>query len=82
MPRRAAAYLLDVLLLAAVLMPAHFGLFEILFDGERPAWLAAGIQIELYVLATVSLPVYLYFTLLESSRARATLGKRWLGIEV
>lgn len=81
-PRRAVAYILDVALLAAILMPVHFALFELLFDGERPGWLAAGIQLELYVLATFSLPVYLYFTLLESSRWQATLGKRWLKIQV
>jgi uncharacterized RDD family membrane protein YckC len=39
-------------------------------------------NMELYVLLTISLPIWMYFTLLESSRVKGTLGKKWLKIQV
>ena len=80
-PRRAAAYIVDVALLAAILLPVQF-LRPALLGTDRPDWLSSGLQIELFVLATVSLPVYLYFALFEAGSRQATPGKRWLRIQV
>lgn len=79
---RLLAYLVDVALLATVIQAVHFGVMRFAFGGERPAWADRGIVVWIVVLGTVSLPVYLYFALLESGRRRATLGKRLARIEV
>jgi len=79
--RRAAALLVDLALLCAVLAPIQF-LRPALSGVERPDWLSAGLLLELFVLATLSLPAYLYFALLESGSRQATFGKRWFRIQV
>ena len=73
--RRAAAYALDVALLAAILIPIAFGLQLVL--GYRPT---TGIGVWLASLATISVPTWTYFTLSDASIRGATLGKRSLGL--
>ncbi len=79
---RLLAYLVDVALLAVVIQAVHFGVMRLAFGGERPTWADRGLVVWLVVLGTVSLPVYLYFAILESGPRRATLGKRLAKIEV
>lgn len=79
--RRLAAYLVDILLLFAAILVTQFGL-EALTDGLLMRWLTSGPRLEAWVWLSVSLPTYLYFALSESSARRATLGKRWLGLQV
>lgn len=78
--RRLAAYVIDFLLLAAVLVGLQ--LLLSLWIGD---WMATRLQkgpvLELWVLLGFSLPVWMYFVLCET-RWRQTLGKRWLGIQV
>ncbi len=50
--------------------------------GITNEWFRSGINTELYTITTISIPVWLYFSLLESSRWKATLGKRLLGLQV
>lgn len=76
--RRAAAYLLDVALLAGAVLFIQSAL-RVLGAGLPPT--ALGWQVEAWVLATVSLPVWLYFIAWEHSRG-ATLGKRLLSLRV
>lgn len=78
--RRLAAFVLDcllVLLWAGLL----FGAVMLATEGQpgRPpgAWTA-----QLIGFASMTVPVLLYFTLCESSSARATPGKRMLGLKV
>ncbi len=78
--RRSAAYLLDGLLLAALVVASQLGLRAVL--GPRLPELVTGPQIETWVLLTVSLPVWAYFTLFESSGWQATPAKRLLGLRV
>lgn len=82
LPRRALAYVLDVALLAAVLNSVHFGWLHLVSGGEAPAFLDRGWKLELFVFATFSIPVWLYFALLESGARQATLGKRALQLAV
>lgn len=79
--RRVAAYSIDVLLLAVLLVGGlHFGLIRTL--GLQPDLKPPSFQLWLWVLATMSLPTWLYFFLCETSAPQATLGKRLLGLVV
>lgn len=73
--RRLAAYAIDVVILAAVLVPLAFGLQ--LLIGYRPD---TGVGVWLASVAAISLPSWVYFTLSDASSAGATLGKRLLGL--
>ena len=73
--RRLAAYAIDVVILAAVLVPLAFGLQ--LLIGYRPD---TGVGVWLASLATISVPSWVYFTLSDASTRGATLGKRLLGL--
>lgn len=78
--RRIAAFALDWLVIAAW-AGLLFGAVMLAFDGRPPSpggpWRSQAIG-----LATMTLPVLLYFTLCESSRWRATPGKRALRLQV
>ena len=50
--------------------------------GLGDEWFRSGVRAELYTLATISLPAWLYFALAESSPWRATLGKRLVRLRV
>ena len=80
--RRGAAYVLDVALLACALGVLHFALFHLLHGGARPEFTKNGWLLEAYALATISLPVWLYFTFCESGPHGATLGKRVFRLRV
>ena len=79
--RRAGAFLLDVLIAGVALV-----LLQLVLDPLRqalgPAWARVGWFYVGYALLTVSLPVWLYFAVYESSERGATPAKRWLGIAV
>lgn len=72
--KRLLAYWLDFVMLAAVLIGMQ-GFIYVLFSGFPYTLLTEGFQIELWVLLTMSLPVWLYFIWLERIRQR-TIGKR------
>ncbi len=74
---RSAAYLIDIALLFGVLMPLGFFLQRLL--GLQAA---TGQEISVNILWNFSLPTWLYFTLSDSSKRGATLGKRFLGLKV
>ncbi|MBL8766248.1 MAG: RDD family protein [Planctomycetes bacterium] len=79
--RRVGAYLIDVLLIATVLIGGlHFGLIPAL--GLQPDVKPPSLTIWLWVLATMSLPTWIYFVAFESSPWQATIGKRLLGLVV
>jgi len=75
--RRVAAYLLDILILFAVLAP--LGQLILRLFGATPR---SGPEIAATILWNFSLPVWLYFILSDSSASGATLGKRLLAIQV
>lgn len=82
LPRRTAAYLLDIVVLALGLGLVHYVLYYAVHGGARPAFTKNGWLLEAYTLTTVSLPVWIYFAVCESSARGATLGKRILGLRV
>ena len=75
--RRAGAFLLDILVLFAVLYP--LGLLVLQLIGVR-AETPQGVYGSL--LLNFSLPVWAYFTWADSSRKGSTLGKRMVGLHV
>jgi len=78
--RRILAFGLDWLLFL-VWAVALFGVVFLLQDGE-PAWPADPWQAQGLAILAVTLPFGLYLGLCEASRARATVGKRALGLQV
>ncbi len=77
--RRAVAYLIDWVLLAALVQVSQWALFAV--AGSPIPSLRSGFEIEAWVLLTISLPVWLYFSLSESI-AGQTVGKRLMGLKV
>ena len=82
--RRVAAYFIDVTLLMLVVQGFQWGLLAVTggFPFESMAALNNGWIIYGWVLLTVSLPIWAYFVLSEHSHWQATLGKRFLGLQV
>lgn len=81
-PRRTAAYVIDVVLVASILMPIQALVFVIAWGSKRPEWLTTGPEIYAWEWVSVSLPVWIYFTWYESGPRGATIGKRLLGLRV
>jgi uncharacterized RDD family membrane protein YckC len=79
--RRIAAYFLDFLLLFTVLIPLQ-GVVSLLGHGFPYRLLTTGACIEVWIVLSVSLPVWLYFAFSESSSRQATFGKRLFGLKV
>lgn len=75
--RRTAAYVIDIVLLFAILAPLSFGvqrLFRITPASGPAIWLTA--------ILSFSLPSWLYFILSDAGRQGATLGKRLWRVHV
>ena len=72
--RRAAAYLIDVALLAAVLLPITFAVSIVLGTEEL-----AGFEVWLRSAAMISVPAWAYFVVTEHRWGRG-IGKRLLGL--
>lgn len=81
-PRRVGAYLLDVAICATFVAASQFLIRKFVFGDAEPSFAQDGIAVESFVLATVSLPVWLYFIAFEASSRRATPGKQAFGLEV
>lgn len=81
LPRRLGAYLLDYALLITMLVLPQAALTTVTggfpFNRLRNGWQIAG-----WVLVSISLPAWLYFSWSESSVHQATIGKRLLGLQV
>lgn len=78
--RRLLAYWLDMTLTACLLIGAQL-LLHTMFSGFPFDYLDRGYEIELWVLATFSMPVWMYFIWSELS-LRKTIGKQLLGLKV
>ncbi|MGZ9585343.1 RDD family protein [Paenibacillus marinisediminis] len=78
--RRLVAYWLDFVLLAFILIGLQLLLYSI-SSGFPFQILTAGYQIELWVLSSMSLPVWTYFILCERYKQQ-TIGKRLLKLVV
>src|SRR5262245_33491854 len=77
--RRAGAYVVDIVLLFAVLFPIGQLLRFVI---GWPSASATGLEIWLVSALNFSLPTWIYFALSDSSAHGATAGKRWIGLRV
>jgi uncharacterized RDD family membrane protein YckC len=59
-----------------ILLSLHFNPFE----GQRV--IANPALLHLWVFATVTFPIFVYFSLTESSRYKSTIGKKWMHLQV
>ena len=75
--RRLAAHFIDTALFYTFVWGTQFTL---LHDVVQRSW--GGLQFELYLLMTVTLPAVSYYALSESSPWQATLGKQLMGLQV
>ncbi|CAI6023953.1 RDD family protein [Cohnella sp. JJ-181] len=78
--KRLIAYWLDFMLLAVILISVQWLVYTVT-SGFPFDFLVEGSDIELWVLATMSLPVWAYFIYFEMKK-RQTMGKRWLRLVV
>ncbi len=79
--RRLGAYGIDIALVFAIYAVVQSLLFPIVQE-RYPAVTQSGWALELYVVLTISLPVWFYFIISERSQQQATVGKRLLGLKV
>ena len=79
--RRSGAYLVDVACLYLGFVVTQLCLIPLRnrFDS---GWMKSGPRLESYTSLTISLPVWLYFALSDSSSRQASFGKRLLGLRV
>ena len=82
--RRGVAYLIDCGCAFLIFVITQYCLFLPLrlAIGITPEWFKSGMNTELYTLFTISIPVWLYFAISESSAWRASLGKKIVGLEI
>lgn len=81
--RRVVAYAIDAALAyAAVVAFGQLVVFAPLQQALGTTWRASGLLLELWVLATISLPVWSLFAWFEGRASGATPGKRLLGVRV
>lgn len=81
---RGIAYLIDSTVVFLVIAGTQLWLMTPLRQqiGITQEWFHNGWNTQLYTLLTISLPVWIYFAVLEKSATRATLGKLSLGLHV
>ena len=78
--RRTLAYLIDCTIsFSVVMLLFQWALLSNIRGslGLTDEWFMNGLNVELYVLLTISLPVWLYFIIMDSKKSRGTFGKRW-----
>ncbi|MFY9618707.1 MAG: RDD family protein [Pyrinomonadaceae bacterium] len=81
--RRVLAYAVDAVILFVafpLILGAVFAL--LLYSTVGLDWMLNGLLFWLYVFSTVSLPFWLYYSLLESSSRQATFGMRLFRLQV
>jgi uncharacterized RDD family membrane protein YckC len=80
---RVGAYAVDAILLF-IAIPAILGAVValILYLTVGFDWMQNGFLFWLFVFSTVSIPIWLYYSLLESSARQATFGMRLFGLQV
>jgi len=83
--RRTTAYFIDcIICFSAVMLVIQWLLLSNIrpYLGITDDWFRDSLNMEIYVLLTISIPVWLYFSYLDTSRAGGTFGKRWLGLKL
>lgn len=83
--KRALAYFIDcIICYSLVMLIIQWAILSQFREqlGITTTWLANGLNMEIYVLTSISFPVWIYFSLLDSHLAKGTLGKRILKLSV
>lgn len=83
--KRIVAYLLDcILCYLSVMVIIQWGILSNLREqlGITDKWFESSINLEIYVLLTISLPVWIYFLLMDSKIAKGSFGKRLMKLAV
>ena len=80
---RGCAYTIDVVCCFGIYLVVQLPLMALRpYVGIELSWFESGVNTQLYTLATISIPVWIYFALMESSRWQATIGKLCVGLKV
>jgi len=83
--KRTVAYLIDCLICYTFIMIAiQWALLSRLREmiGISNEWFEISLNLQLYVLLTISLPVWFYFAYFDSNRSNGTIGKRIMKLVV
>lgn len=80
--RRCVAYCLDCIIVFIVAIPVFQGLTWLLSGGTFWNYLRSWALAQGWIMLSVVVPCWLYFSLTEASPWQATLGKRLLGLRV
>ena len=83
--KRALAYWIDcIIAFGAVMLILQWAILSPLRGamGITDEWLMSSLNMQLYVVMTISIPVWAYFTLLDSRASKGTPGKRILKLSV
>lgn len=77
--QRTLAYLIDCFIaFAIVMLIIQWGILSNIRDaiGITDTWFQSSINMQLYVLTTISIPVWIYFAYFDSEKSKGTFGKR------
>jgi len=83
--KRTLAYYIDCFIaFAAIMLVVQWAILSNIRGalGLTDAWFRNGFNVELYVLTTISLPVWMYFIYFDSNKSKGTFGKRWMKLMV
>lgn len=81
--RRGGAYMIDIVLCMLFIMVTQWVLLQLhLNPFEGQAVIKDPSSLHLWVFSTVTLPIYIYFSVAEGSRHQATVAKKWMHLAV
>ena len=83
--KRAVAYFTDCMICySLVMLVIQLALLSNIREplGITDEWFTNSINLQLYVSLTISLPVWAYFSYLDSNRSKGTFGKRMMKLAV
>lgn len=79
--KRPVAYFIDFIIIWGTCILPQFIIYRV-FDGMPFTYFHHPYHVYFWVLCTVSIPVWLYFIILESSPRQSTIGKRFMHLKV
>lgn len=82
---RTFAYFIDCLIaFAIVMLVIQWAIVSQLREsiGITDAWFQSSMNMQLYVLTTISIPVWMYFAYFDSKKSKGTFGKRLFKLKV
>ena len=83
--KRSLAYLIDcTICFSLVMLVIQWAILSHIREsvGITNEWFANSLNMELYVLLSISIPVWVYFTYFDSKKTKGTFGKRILKLSV